>query len=102
MIFIVEELNNVIDSLNLILSSKFYNIHYKEFLKIKDIIMKWVNNSLSNISCDEMKDMDMEITDLFDYYVSIESVDENYFEQLYFYYGIFMKKFKNCILEGNE
>ena len=94
--------NKLIENIDFISKSNFYD--KKENLSfIKTRIVNWYNNfqvngTLKNITAKELKIIDLEITDLFDIYISKESVKENYVERLYYYFGKLEKEWKKEML----
>ena len=93
---------NILDTINLILQDDFYT--QKESLTdIKIKVLNWYddykqNSTLKNISVVELEYVDFEIIDLFDNYIVIESVKQNYVERLSYYFSILKKEWKNEML----
>lgn len=97
----------VLENIDIILDNSFYKDEDKEGLKyVKLKIKDWYKiymekNTLKGIEPDELKKIDLEITDFFDKYVATESVKENYAERLLFDLGQLETKWKDEMLGGN-
>lgn len=96
-----------LDCIDTIISNKFYND--KDTIKeIKKIINNWYKrfqetNDLKGIETEELEYLDTEITELFDKYISSESVKENYTERLSYNFGLLEKEWQSQMLgESNE
>ena len=71
-------------------------------LKIKDWYKIYMEkNTLKGIEPDELKKIDLEITDFFDKYVASDSVKESHAERLLFDLGQLETKWKDEMLGGN-
>ena len=69
-------------------------------LKIKESIEKWyedfkTNDSLVSINVDDLKFLDLEVTELLSKYIKIEPVSKNHSEVLSYYFGIVKKYWKD-------
>ena len=103
---ILEIFDNTIESIDYILNDDFYQ--KKGNLKqIRELIKKWFINyketgTLKNISAEKLEYIDIEITSIFDKYIEIESVENNYVERLLFDFGNLMQFWKNEMLGGKD
>ena len=97
---------DIIECINCIHKSDVYCNNEKENLNnVKKKIEYWHNsylksNTLKEINPNDIKYMDLEITDFFDKYIKIESVKENYSERLLYDFSHLAKEWKNEMLGG--
>lgn len=97
----------VLENIDIILDNSFYKTEDKDGLKyVKSKIKEWYKiymkkNTLKGIDPNELKKIDLEITDFFDKYIATESVRENYAERLLFDLGQLEMKWKDEMLGGN-
>ena len=95
---------DIIECMNCIHKSDVYDNNEKENLNnVKKKIEYWYNsylksNTLKTINPNDIKYMDLEITDFFDKYIKIESVKENYSERLLYDFSHLEKEWKNEML----
>lgn len=73
-------------NIDIILKNKFYQ-NKQNLYEVKKEIENWYdnykkNNSLKYIAPEQLKDLDLEITDFFTQYVTTEPVQQNYAERL--------------------
>lgn len=96
--------NDVLENIDIIIKNDFYKEKDKEnFYEIKEIIKSWYddyreNSTLKSINPNELKNIDLEITDFFDKYMIHESNEENYSERLLYNFGHLEKGWKNEML----
>lgn len=96
----------LIESLNSMLEHDLYQ--EKEIIvQIKEKTQNWFNDfknnkTLTNIKVEDIKFLDLEITDLLDKYIMIESALENYVERTSYNFGILEKIWKDEILKGEQ
>ncbi len=81
----------VIENIDIILNDNFYQ-NKEALYDVKSRAIEWYDsyrkfNTLTNIDPNELKDMDLEITDFFAQYVAIEPVKTNYSERLSYDFG---------------
>ena len=103
---IPEFFSNTIKNIDYILNDDYYQ-NKGNLREIKELIKKWFINynetgTLKNISTEKLEYIDNEITSIFDKYISIESVENNYAERLLFDFGNLMQFWKNEMLGGNK
>ena len=95
-----------IDCIDTIINNKFYND--KDTIKeIKKIINNWYKsfqetNNLKGIETEELEYLDTEITELFDKYISSESIKENYIERLSYNFGLLEKEWQSQMLGESD
>ena len=94
----------IMDNIDIILNNDFYK-NKGNLDKVKEKIQNWYdnfkeNNTLKSISAKDLEFVDLEITDLFDEYITLESVSENYIERLLYDFGHLEKLWKNEMLGG--
>jgi len=98
----------VLENINVILNSEFYNENDKKNLEyVKIEIEKWYKiykqkNTLIGIEPNELKNIGLEVTDFFDKYMITESVKENYAERLLYDFGHLEKDWKSEMLGGKK
>lgn len=97
---------NIIKNIDLILTNDFYN-QKGELLQVKEKINNWFQDfsetgTLLTITPTEVEFLDLEITDLFDKYIKVEPVKQNYSERLSYYYGILKREWKDELLGGKK
>lgn len=91
---------DILNNIKIILNNNFYYDNDKKNLEsVKLEIEKWYiiykeKKSLKGIKTNTLKNIELEITDFFDKYVTIESVKENYAERLLYDFGCLEKKWK--------
>jgi len=96
----------VIENIDFILKNDFYKIDDKKCLfSIRPEIENWFNyylknNTLKYINPETLKNIDLEITTLFDAYIASEPLEENYVERLLFNFGKLEKRWKDEMLGG--
>lgn len=91
--------DGLIDSIDYMLENNFYKERDIIF-QIKGKILNWfedfrVSKSLINITVEDIKFLDLEITDLFDKYIAVEDVLENYIERTSYNFGLLKKAWKD-------
>ena len=96
----------LIESLDYMLDNDFY-IEKDLIMQIKEKVQSWfddfkITKKLSNIKIDDIKFLDIEIIDLQDKYIMIESVLENYVERASYNFGILEKAWKDEMLGGKK
>ncbi len=96
--------NSIIENIDTILESSFYE-EKEPLLEVKDIINSWYedykkNNTLKNINVEDLKKLDLEITDYFAKYVETEPIKENYCERLSYDFGELEELWKAEMLKG--
>lgn len=95
----------VILNINIILNNSFYQ-NKTSLNEIKNKVIKWYDGykkykTLKKIHPKELEKMDLEITDFFAQYVTIESIKENYAERLSYNFSELERYWKKEMLEGN-
>lgn len=95
----IDELfTTIIKTIDLIFNNEFYS-NDQSLMKVKKIIENWYfdfkeNKTLKNISVEDLKYVDLEITNFFDKYIEIEPIKHNYTEILSYNFDIFQKEWK--------
>ena len=96
--------DSIIENIDIILENSFYE-NKKSLLWVKEVISSWYedykkNNTLKNISAEDLKKLDLEITDYFAQYVETEPANENYCERLSYDFGELEALWKAEMLKG--
>jgi len=96
--------DSIIENIDTILESSFYE-KKEPLLWVKEVINSWhedyeKNNTLTNISTEDLKKLDLEITDYFAKYVETEPNNENYCERLSYDFGELEELWKAEMLKG--
>lgn len=97
---------NMIVALDFILDNDFYLNKYS-VPQIKKIVEKWYSefrekNTLKTISVEDLKFLDLEITEIFDVYFKNEPLKDNYTERLLYDFGALEGYWKDEMLGGNN
>lgn len=97
---------SLINTINLILDNKFYE-DKMNLENVKIMLEKWYvdyknSNSLVHIEPDDIKIMDLDITDFFDKYIAEEPMEHNYTEILSYNFSELEKKWKNEMLDRGD
>lgn len=95
----------IIKIVDLMLGSDFYT-EKQAILEIKRNIENWyanfkVKDSLLSISVENLKNLDLEITEIFSKYIEIESAIKNYSEVLSYYFNKLKRYWKDELLKSN-
>lgn len=96
--------DGVLNNIDTILNDDFYE-NKESLLSVRKKILKWYDSykkskSLKKIDPNELKDLDLEITDFFARYVKIEPVKQNYTERLSFDFSELESLWKEEMLGG--
>ena len=96
--------DSIIENIDTILESSFYE-KKEPLLWVKEVINSWhedyeKNNTLTNISTEDLKKLDLEITDYFAKYVETEPNNENYCERLSYDFGELEELWEAEMLKG--
>ncbi len=94
----------IFDNIDNIMSNEFYK-DKGQLLKVREIFEQWyeefkLKKTLKTISVKELEYLDLEITDIFDMYISTEPVKSNYAERLLFNLDILKEMWKEEMLGG--
>lgn len=98
---------STLDSIDTIINNNFYT-DKANIKEVRKKINDWYKNfkdtnSLKGITPEDLKYLDLEITDLFDKYLSSEPVKENYTERLSYNFSLLQHEWKSEMLgEKNE
>ena len=89
----------LIKTIDLVLDNDFY-YDTEQLNKCKHIIEKWYesfkqNNTLTKIELNNLKFLDLEISDFFGKYIESEPVEHNYTEILTYYFSNLKRYWKN-------
>ncbi len=81
----------VFQNIDIILNNDFYSDKYN-LNQVKDKVKKWYSSynktkSLKSINPEELKELELEITDFFAQYVATEPIEKNYSERLSYDFG---------------
>lgn len=92
----------ILKNLEIVIRSELYT-EKDAFSDIKKRISNMFNiykadKSLKKINAEEIKSLDLEITDLFDKYLKIERQDKNYMERIYFDFDVLEHIWKEEIM----
>lgn len=103
----INELFNIlINTLDLIFLNEFYT-DTLELKKVRKKINEWYNSfkrsgTLININPEDVKFLDIEVTNFFDKYIESEPVSHNYTEILSFNFGQLEKYWKDELIERKD
>ena len=91
--------NGLISSIDYMLENAIYKeketiAQIKEKVQIQFNDFK-LNKTLINITVEDIKFLDLEITDLFDKYIAVEDSLENYIERISYNFGLLKKVWKD-------
>lgn len=97
-------LNEIITTIDKVLNNSFY-INDNELFRVKNIVKNWYqdfqkSNTLTTIDIQDLKYIDLKISDFFDKYIETEPMEHNYTEILAFNIGILKKYWKDEIQKG--
>lgn len=95
----------VIQNIDIILNNDFYK-NKDNLIIVKNSIIKWYDSykthlTLKQINPEELKNLDLEITDFFADYVETEPVNENYAERLSYDFDKLERYWKDEMLGNN-
>ena len=96
----------VLENIDNILSNDFYQ-NKQNLIDVKHLIEKWFNNykktnSLKMIDSNDLKYLDLEITDYFANYIELEPLKKNFAERLSYDFGHLEQFWKKEMLEGKQ
>ena len=91
--------NGLISSIDYMLENAIYK-EKETIAQIKEKVQIWfndfkLNKTLINITVEDIKFLDLEITDLFDKYIAVEDSLENYIERISYNFGLLKKVWKD-------
>ena len=91
----------IIENIDKIITDDFYN-DKQNLLEVKKCIKKWqqefeLRKVLTTISVSDLKFIDIEISSLFDMYISVEPVEKNFVERLSYDFSLLKKIWKEEI-----
>ena len=101
-----KEITNLFSKLLININKAQNDNHYSEKEQLNTIeikVKKWYESyketySLKNIKIEDLNFIDREITDLFDKYISLESIENNYIEIMLYNFGLLEKYWKDEML----
>lgn len=96
----------IFENIDNIMNSDFYK-NKGQLLKVREIFEEWYSSfkekqTLKVISTQKLEWVDLEITDIFDMYITTEPLKYNYSERLLFNLDVLKKMWKEEMLGGKK